>query len=186
MAEFYIRREGDEDASGPFDMDQIISLVEVGKLDTDAYYYDIDAEDWIKIADNKEMMDTLFPQKKKLSLRGGAAAAPAVVEDSESSEQSAERKPRLKISRKEEAAPSEEIEKEDGPSDIEEADQELPEESSSEETLPEPEPHAPIEEQDEPPQEDRRKSRRKPRLKDKEEEEKKLISVETMLAQAEG
>lgn len=69
MREYYIRREGDEDSSGPFDLDQISSLMEAGKLDTSAYFYDIESETWKPISSNQEMMDTLFPKKQKLSLR---------------------------------------------------------------------------------------------------------------------
>lgn len=69
MREYYIRREGDEDASGPFDIDQISSLIEADKLDPSAYYYDIESESWLLISSNQELMDTLFPKKRKLSLR---------------------------------------------------------------------------------------------------------------------
>ena len=69
MREYYIRREGDEDSSGPFDMDQIASLFEADKLDAEAYYYEIESESWEKISSNEEMMNTLFPKKKKLTLR---------------------------------------------------------------------------------------------------------------------
>lgn len=69
MREYYIRREGDEDASGPFDIDQISSLIEANKLDPEAYFYDIETESWLPISSNAELMDTLFPKKRKLSLR---------------------------------------------------------------------------------------------------------------------
>lgn len=69
MREYYIRREGDEDSSGPFDIDQISSLMEAGKLDPSAYFYDIESESWAPIANNEELMDTLFPKRRKLSLR---------------------------------------------------------------------------------------------------------------------
>lgn len=69
MREYYIRREGDEDASGPFDIDQISSLIEANKLDPTAFFYDIETESWLPISSNQELMDTLFPKKRKLSLR---------------------------------------------------------------------------------------------------------------------
>lgn len=69
MREYYIRREGDEDASGPFDIDQISSLIEAGKLDPSAYFYDIETESWLPISSNQELMETLYPKKRKLSLR---------------------------------------------------------------------------------------------------------------------
>ncbi|MDQ8200090.1 hypothetical protein QEH56_18145 [Pelagicoccus enzymogenes] len=69
MREYYIRREGDEDASGPFDIDQISSLIEANKLDANAYFYDIESESWLTISSNEELMETLFPKKRKLTLR---------------------------------------------------------------------------------------------------------------------
>lgn len=75
MREYYIRREGDEDASGPFDIDQISSLIEADKLDATAYYYDIESESWLLISSNEELMETLFPKKRKLSLRTEASEA---------------------------------------------------------------------------------------------------------------
>lgn len=69
MREYYIRREGDEDASGPFDIDQISSLIEANKLDASAYFYDIETESWLAISSNEELMETLFPKKRKLTLR---------------------------------------------------------------------------------------------------------------------
>ena len=69
MREYYIRREGDEDASGPYDLDQITSLFEAGKLDKEAYVYDIDQENWIRLEECEELMKELFPEKKKLTLR---------------------------------------------------------------------------------------------------------------------
>ncbi|MCH6256372.1 hypothetical protein MLD52_07420 [Puniceicoccaceae bacterium K14] len=67
--EFYIRRDGDEDAIGPYNFDQLSSLVDAGKLDGDAYYYDMESEKWLKISSNQELMGSLYPTKRKLSLR---------------------------------------------------------------------------------------------------------------------
>lgn len=86
MREYYIRREGDEDSSGPFDIDQIASLIEAEKLEPSAYFYDIEAENWVQISSNKELMDTLFPQKRKLSL-----LTPEVEEQRKKEEEEAKR-----------------------------------------------------------------------------------------------
>ena len=56
MREYYIRREGDEDASGPYNIDQITSLFEAGKLEKEAFVYDIDGENWIPIEECSELM----------------------------------------------------------------------------------------------------------------------------------
>ena len=69
MLEYCVRKEGDEEASGPYNLDQITSLIEAGKLDKGAYFYDIDKEEWTPIKENGELMDVLFPQKKKLTLQ---------------------------------------------------------------------------------------------------------------------
>jgi len=69
MREYYIRREGDDEASGPYNLDQITSLIEAGKLDKEAYVYDIEKEEWIPIEEYEELMSVLFPKKKKLTLQ---------------------------------------------------------------------------------------------------------------------
>jgi hypothetical protein len=69
MQEYYIRKEGDEDSRGPFTLEQLTSLVEVGQVDRQTYYYDAIGEKWIEIQSNRELVDTLFPAKKKLVVR---------------------------------------------------------------------------------------------------------------------
>ena len=91
MREYYIRREGDEDASGPYDLDQITSLFEAGKLEKEAYVYDIDQEAWIIIEECEELMKVLFPEKKRLTLRSDdAPTQPQVEKDEEQSENDAQ------------------------------------------------------------------------------------------------
>jgi|GEM_PF-710391 len=69
MAEYYIRREGDDDASGPFDLDQLASLAELGKIDDTVFYYDMDTEEWRPITDSEEAMEAMNPTKEKLTLQ---------------------------------------------------------------------------------------------------------------------
>lgn len=69
MREYYIRKEGDDEASGPYNLDQITSLIEADKLDKEAYVYDINTEEWIPIEECEELMTVLYPQKKKLTLQ---------------------------------------------------------------------------------------------------------------------
>jgi hypothetical protein len=69
MQEFYIRKEGDEDSRGPFTLEQLASLIEAGQVDRQTYYYDSVAEKWVEIQSNPELIATLFPAKKKLSVR---------------------------------------------------------------------------------------------------------------------
>ena len=98
MSEYYIRREGDEDASGPYNMDQITSLVEAGKLDKTAFYYDIEKEEWLPISGNEALMGELYPEKKKLSLR----KEPEPSEEEKAEQAKKEKKPKLKKKEKEE------------------------------------------------------------------------------------
>lgn len=69
MQEFYIRKEGDEDSRGPFTLEQLASLIEAGQIDRQTFYYDSIAEKWVEIQSNIELVQVLFPIKKKLSMR---------------------------------------------------------------------------------------------------------------------
>jgi hypothetical protein len=69
MQEFYIRKEGDEDSRGPFTLEQLASLIEAGQIDRQTFYYDSIAEKWVEIQSNPELVTTLFPTKRKLSVR---------------------------------------------------------------------------------------------------------------------
>lgn len=75
MQEFYIRKEGDEDSRGPFTLEQLASLIEAGQIDRQTFYYDSLAEKWVEIQSNPELIATLFPTKKKLSVRQKEAGA---------------------------------------------------------------------------------------------------------------
>lgn len=164
MREYYIRREGDEDASGPFDIDQISSLIEANKLDATAYYYDIETESWLLISSNQELMDTLFPKKRKLSLR--------------TPEVEAERKRQAEEEAKKAAAEAAgETQNADG------ADDTSAEKTSENDTKAAPEEEAPVEKEND--KEDNPKSK-KGKKKKAEEEERKKLEVTKMLALAEG
>lgn len=114
MREYYIRKEGDEDAKGPYNLDQITSLFEAGKLEKETYVYDIDQENWIPLEECSELMKILFPEKKKLTLRSEDSPAEGEEpsdaeeksEDTDASEGSgkstAKRTPKLKRKAKEE------------------------------------------------------------------------------------
>ena len=95
MREYYIRREGDEDAKGPYDIDQLSSLFEAGKVERDAYVYDIDQETWITIEECGELMKALFPEKKKLTLRSEESTP---EDDDETSDESEEKKQSVSVS----------------------------------------------------------------------------------------
>lgn len=67
--EFYIRNESDTEARGPFNFEQLSSLAENGQVDKDTVYYDAEAEKWVKVGSDSELMAQLFPEKKKLKVR---------------------------------------------------------------------------------------------------------------------
>lgn len=67
--EFYIRNETDTEARGPFTVEQLTSLIDSGQLTPATLYYDAGVEQWTPIESNAELKATLFPEKKKLSIR---------------------------------------------------------------------------------------------------------------------
>ncbi len=69
MEEFYIRKEGDEEARGPFTIEQLSSLVEAEQVDRDTFYYESSTEEWVQISTNEQLVTTLFPEKKKLKIK---------------------------------------------------------------------------------------------------------------------
>ena len=69
MQEYYIRKEGDEDSRGPFTLEQLSSLVEAGQVDRQTFYYDTLSEKWVEVQSSPELVASLFPIKKKLSIR---------------------------------------------------------------------------------------------------------------------
>jgi hypothetical protein len=69
MQEYYIRKEGDEDSRGPFTVEQLSSLAEAGQIDRQTFYYDAVTEKWVEVQSDSELVKTLFPQRKKLSIR---------------------------------------------------------------------------------------------------------------------
>lgn len=167
MREYYIRREGDEDASGPFDIDQISSLIEANKLDATAYYYDIESESWLLISSNQELMDTLFPQKRKLSLR-----TPEVEAERK---RQAEEEAKAAAAAAKAAEQSQQAEGEDAPAESDETS-EAEAESKAPEESPKPEPAEKPEAETK-----KKKGKKKPA-----EEERKKLEVTKMLALAEG
>jgi len=69
MEEYYIRKEGDEDSRGPFNLDQLTSLVEAEQVDRDTFYYEATTEKWVQISTNEELVTVLFPEKRRLRVK---------------------------------------------------------------------------------------------------------------------
>lgn len=67
--EYYIRGPNDTEARGPFVIEQLVSLVENGQVDSETLYYNAATEQWALINSNDELRNVLFPQKKKLAVK---------------------------------------------------------------------------------------------------------------------
>lgn len=67
--EFYIRNESETEARGPFTIDQLASLIDSGQLTPATLYYEAATEQWTRIEANADLKATLFPEKKKLTVR---------------------------------------------------------------------------------------------------------------------
>jgi len=67
--EIYIRGINDTEARGPFTLEQLVSLGETGGIDGETLYYDTTTEQWATFSSSEEMMNLVFPPKKKLSVK---------------------------------------------------------------------------------------------------------------------
>lgn len=69
MQEIYIRNETDTEARGPFQVEQLVSLVDAGQITLETLFYDATTEQWATIGTNADLKALLFPEKKKLIVR---------------------------------------------------------------------------------------------------------------------
>jgi hypothetical protein len=67
--EFYIRNETDTEARGPFTIEQLSSLIDSSQVTPSTLFYDPTEEKWTAIEQDATLKETLFPQKKKLTIR---------------------------------------------------------------------------------------------------------------------
>jgi hypothetical protein len=67
--EFYIRNAGATEARGPFTPEQLSSLAEAGQVGLDTLYYESTSEKWIPVGANADLKNSLFPEKKKLTVK---------------------------------------------------------------------------------------------------------------------
>ena len=88
--EYYIREASENEARGPFNMEQLVSLAETGQLTTETLWYDPAVENWVVIGNNDDLKAALFPEKRKLRMKmrealpqqkQGDSMAPITVED---------------------------------------------------------------------------------------------------------
>lgn len=67
--EFYIRRPSEDEAYGPYTLEQMTSLAENNEISPEVLYYEASTEQWTAIQDNESLMEALFPQKKVLRIK---------------------------------------------------------------------------------------------------------------------
>lgn len=88
--ELYIRNATETEARGPFNVQQVADLAEAGQVTADTLIYDTNTEQWVAINASPELMQSIFPAKKKLGLKAkdiktlnqpDAAAKPITVND---------------------------------------------------------------------------------------------------------
>ena len=69
MQEIYIRNPSDTESRGPFNQEQLSSLIDAGQITADTLFYDTATEQWVAIGTNAALKEALFPEKKKLTVR---------------------------------------------------------------------------------------------------------------------
>jgi hypothetical protein len=87
--EFYIREASENEARGPFNLEQLVSLAETGQVTVETLWYDATVEDWAAIGASEPLKASIFPEKRKLRMKAKEAApqpkhdtlAPITVEE---------------------------------------------------------------------------------------------------------
>lgn len=67
--EYYIRESSENEARGPFNLEQLVSLAETGQVTIETLWYDAAVEDWTSIGATDNLKSTLFPEKRKLRMK---------------------------------------------------------------------------------------------------------------------
>lgn len=67
--EIYIRNASETEARGPFTVQQVADLAEAGNVSPDTLIYDAESEQWLALSAKPELMNSIFPEKKKLTLK---------------------------------------------------------------------------------------------------------------------
>jgi hypothetical protein len=68
--EFYIRQASDNEARGPYNLEQLISLSKNGGVTGDTLFYDASSEKWTPIGESADLEKTIFFEKDKRSIQG--------------------------------------------------------------------------------------------------------------------
>ncbi len=67
--EIYLRNATETEARGPFNPQHVADLAEAGQVTPETLIYDAATEQWVALSSQEELMATVFPERKKLTLR---------------------------------------------------------------------------------------------------------------------
>ncbi len=69
VEEYYVRPPDSDTARGPFDIRKLQTLAEAGQVTKETLYYDDDFQSWAAIGSNEDLLEKIFPSKRKLQLK---------------------------------------------------------------------------------------------------------------------
>ncbi len=67
--EIYLRNASETEARGPFSPQHVADLAEAGQVTPETLIYDAATEQWVALSSQAELMATVFPERKKLTLK---------------------------------------------------------------------------------------------------------------------
>jgi hypothetical protein len=89
MSDYYIRERDSEEARGPYTVGKLATLVESGQISRETLYFDEEKSAWLSIGDSTGLAQSLFPERRKLTLRTATSSDSAdtkVVKETHSAE----------------------------------------------------------------------------------------------------
>lgn len=91
MSDYYIRTPDNEASRGPFDISKLQTLAEAGQITENTLFYDETKEEWIPIALNEALKASVFPERKRLSLKAAEEASDVSHVDDEADPENSNR-----------------------------------------------------------------------------------------------
>lgn len=79
--EIYVRNATETEARGPFTVQQVADLAEVGQVTPESLYYEAATEQWVVLNGNAALMAVVFPAKRKLGLKAKEISSLNVKDD---------------------------------------------------------------------------------------------------------
>jgi hypothetical protein len=81
--EYYIREASENEARGPYNLEQLVSLADTGQVTIETLWYDPTVEDWALVGTNDTLKGALFPEKRKLRMKSKEVAPTVKMADSQ-------------------------------------------------------------------------------------------------------